>query len=107
MPRQTIFPIHPAAQADTSAGPESAERRTFLKIMAASMALAGSACSGPPGETIVPYVRMPENLFPGQPLFYATAFVRRGYAAGVLVESNMGRPTKVEGNPRHPSSLGG
>jgi molybdopterin-containing oxidoreductase family iron-sulfur binding subunit len=81
-------------------------RRRLLKLMAASSALAGAGCSGPPAETIVPYVRMPENLVPGQPLFYATSFVRRGLAHGVLVESNMGRPTKVEGNPDHPASRG-
>ncbi|QDZ27915.1 4Fe-4S dicluster domain-containing protein [Noviherbaspirillum sp. UKPF54] len=83
-----------------------AERRTFLKLMAASMALAGAGCSGPPQETILPYVDMPENMVPGKPLYYATAFMHRGYAQGVLVENNMGRPTKIEGNPRHPASLG-
>ena len=86
--------------------PASASRRRALKLMAASAALAGSACSGPPQETIVPYVQMPEQLAAGQPLFYASAFVRGGYGHGVLVESNMGRPTKVEGNLRHPSSRG-
>jgi molybdopterin-containing oxidoreductase family iron-sulfur binding subunit len=85
---------------------EDAGRRRLLKLMAASAALAGAGCSGPPSETIVPWVRMPENLVPGQPLFYATSFVRRGFAHGVLVESNMGRPTKVEGNPDHPGSRG-
>jgi molybdopterin-containing oxidoreductase family iron-sulfur binding subunit len=82
------------------------ERRRFLKLMAASMALAGAGCSGPPQEKIVPYVNMPERLVPGLPLFYASSFVNGGYAQGVLVESNMGRPTKVEGNPQHPGSLG-
>ncbi|RZI44015.1 4Fe-4S dicluster domain-containing protein [Herbaspirillum sp. HC18] len=86
--------------------PQSAERRAFLKIMAASMALAGAGCSGPPQEVIVPYVQMPEKMVPGMPLYYATAFMHRGHAQGVLVESNMGRPTKVEGNPHHPASLG-
>ncbi|TCS39362.1 quinol:cytochrome c oxidoreductase iron-sulfur protein precursor [Paucimonas lemoignei] len=81
-------------------------RRAFLKVMAASAALASAACKGPPLEQIVPYVNMPELLTPGQPTFYATAFMRRGRAHGVLVESNMGRPTKVEGNPHHPASLG-
>jgi molybdopterin-containing oxidoreductase family iron-sulfur binding subunit len=81
-------------------------RRAFLKIMAASAALASAACSGPPQEKIVPYVQMPELMTLGQPLFYATAFMRRGLAHGVLVESNMGRPTKVEGNRDHPASLG-
>jgi Fe-S-cluster-containing dehydrogenase component len=82
------------------------KRRRFLKLMAASTALASASCSGPPQEIIVPYVQMPEQLVPGQPLFYASSFIRRGYAYGVLIESNMGRPTKIEGNPRHPASLG-
>ncbi|HEX2605426.1 MAG TPA: twin-arginine translocation signal domain-containing protein, partial [Oxalicibacterium sp.] len=82
-------------------GPD-AERRRFLKLMAASVALAGAGCSGPPQEKIVPYVNMPERLVPGVPLFYASSFVNGGYAHGVLVESNMGRPTKIEGNPQHP-----
>jgi molybdopterin-containing oxidoreductase family iron-sulfur binding subunit len=81
-------------------------RRRFLKLMAASAALAGAGCSGPPAEPIVPYVTMPEQGVPGLPMFYATAFVRNGIAHGVLVESNMGRPTKVEGNPDHPVSAG-
>ena len=86
-------------------GDEPARRR-FLKLMAASAALAGAGCSGPPAEPIVPYVTMPEQGVPGLPMFYATAFVRRGLAHGVLVESNMGRPTKVEGNPDHPVGAG-
>jgi molybdopterin-containing oxidoreductase family iron-sulfur binding subunit len=81
-------------------------RRRFLKLMAASAALAGAGCSGPPAEPIVPYVTMPEQGVPGLPMFYATAFVRRGLAHGVLVESNMGRPTKAEGNPDHPVGAG-
>jgi molybdopterin-containing oxidoreductase family iron-sulfur binding subunit len=87
-------------------GQDEPARRRFLKLMAASAALAGAGCSGPPPEAIVPYVRMPEQDVPGLPLFYATAFVRRGFAHAVLVETNMGRPTKVEGNPEHPVSNG-
>jgi len=86
--------------------PDSPERRRFLGLMAASMALASAGCSGPPQEKIVPYVEMPERMVPGVPLFYATSFVDHGYAQGVLVESDTGRPTKVEGNPQHPASLG-
>ena len=84
-------------------------RRDFLKLMGASLALAGlgTACTRQPEEKIVPYVKMPEGIIPGRPLFYATAVVDRGYAKGVLVESHMGRPTKIEGNPEHPASLGG
>src|SRR6476620_7503277 len=82
-------------------------RRTFLKLMGASMALAGAtACTRQPPEKIVPYVRQPEELIPGRPLFYATAMPLGGVATGLLVESHEGRPTTVEGNPLHPGSLG-
>src|ERR671934_2162827 len=77
-------------------------RRQFLKLMSASLALAGiGACTRQPPEKIIPYVRQPEDLIPGRPLFFATAVTLGGYAAGVLVESHMGRPTKIEGNPDH------
>jgi MoCo/4Fe-4S cofactor protein with predicted Tat translocation signal len=82
-------------------------RRGFLKLMGASLALAGvTACTRQPDETIVPYVRQPEELVPGKPLFYATAMPFAGSGVGLLVESHEGRPTKIEGNPDHPSSLG-
>jgi MoCo/4Fe-4S cofactor protein with predicted Tat translocation signal len=82
-------------------------RRTFLKLMGASMALAGvTACTRQPVEKIVPYVRQPEELIPGKPLFFATAMALGGVATGLLVESHEGRPTKIEGNALHPSSLG-
>ena len=82
-------------------------RRQFLKLMAASLALAGvSACTRQPAERILPYVRQPEDMVPGRPLYFATAMTLDGYATGVLVESHMGRPTKIEGNPDHPASLG-
>jgi molybdopterin-containing oxidoreductase family iron-sulfur binding subunit len=82
-------------------------RRSFLKLMSASMALAGvTACTVQPSEMIVPYVRQPEELIPGKPLFFATAMTLGGEAMGLLVESHEGRPTKIEGNPDHPGSLG-
>jgi len=82
-------------------------RRQFLRLMGASLALAGvSACTKQPAEVIVPYVRAPEEIVPGKPLFFATAVSLGGYATGVLVESHEGRPTKIEGNPEHPASLG-
>ena len=87
----------------------SLDRRAFLKLLGASMALAGlSACARPPAphQRIVPYVREPEEIIPGKPLFFATAVVTGGYAEGVLAESHQGRPTRVEGNPDHPASLG-
>jgi molybdopterin-containing oxidoreductase family iron-sulfur binding subunit len=83
------------------------ERRTFLKIMGASLALAGlSGCVIQPPEKVVPYVRQPEELIPGKGLFFATAFTLGGVATPLLVRSNEGRPTKIEGNPEHPSSGG-
>ena len=82
-------------------------RRNFLKLMSASLALAGvGACTKQPPETIVPYVRQPEEMVPGRPLFFASAIPISGVAMPVLVESHMGRPTKIEGNPEHPASLG-
>src|SRR5688572_28914647 len=84
-------------------------RRNFLRLMGASLALAGAGgpgCYRQPEEAIVPYVQQPEILVPGRPLFFATALPFRGYGIGALVESHTGRPTKVEGNPDHPASLG-
>ncbi len=87
---------------------DSVSRRGFLKVMGASMALAGmTGCVRLPLEPIVPYVRQPEEVIPGRPMFYATAMTLGGYASPVLVESHMGRPTKIEGNDQHPASLGG
>jgi Fe-S-cluster-containing dehydrogenase component len=84
------------------------DRREFLKLMSASLALAGLAgCTREPQEKILPYVNAPQGQVAGEPRFYATANVVGGFATGVLVESTMGRPTKVEGNPLHPASLGG
>src|ERR1700731_1082862 len=87
---------------------DSVSRRGFLKLMGASMALAGmTACTKQPLEPIVPYVKQPEETIPGRPLFYATAFTLGGYASPLLVESHLYRPTKIEGNDQHPASLGG
>ncbi len=86
---------------------DPANRRTFMKLMGASIGLAGlTACTKQPKETIVPYVRQPEEFVPGKPLFYATAMTMGGFGTGLLIESHLGRPTKVEGNPDHPNSLG-
>ncbi len=82
-------------------------RRQFLSLMAASFALAGlTACTRQPIEKIVPYIQQPEELVPGKPLFFATAQTLGGFASGLLVESHDGHPTKAEGNPWHPDSLG-
>ncbi|HEY3875138.1 MAG TPA: TAT-variant-translocated molybdopterin oxidoreductase, partial [Candidatus Kapabacteria bacterium] len=82
-------------------------RRSFLKLMGASLGVAGlAACTVQPKEEVIPYVRQPEEVVPGKALYFATAMPRSGGAMGLLVRSNEGRPTKVEGNPDHPASLG-
>ena len=85
------------------------DRRSMLKVMGASFALAGLAgCRGVfmDQEKVVPYVRQPEDIVPGKPLFYATAMPMGGYGVGILAEQHEGRPTKIEGNPDHPESQG-
>lgn len=85
------------------------DRRSFLKIMGASIALASMAgCRGVflDQAKIVPYVKAPEELVTGKALFYATAMTLGAYSTGLLAESHEGRPTKLEGNPEHSASLG-
>ena len=84
------------------------DRRTFVKLAGASLALAGlTGCIRQPEEKLVPHVKAPEEYLPGRPLFYASAMpTRNGYGEGVLVESYDGRPIKVEGNPQHPATVG-
>jgi len=94
------FPAH----ADEMLAPS---RRDFLRLMGASVALAGmTACRRWPTETIVPFAHLPEGTVPGSTLRYATSFEMQGAAAGLLVTSYDGRPIKIEGNPSHPQSLG-
>src|SRR5260221_2184361 len=82
-------------------------RRSFLKLAGASMALAGLAgCTKQPLEQILPYVRQPEQLVPGKPIFYATAMPFHGHALPLLGGTHEFRPTKVEGNPQHQASMG-
>jgi molybdopterin-containing oxidoreductase family iron-sulfur binding subunit len=90
-----------------SINPDEIERRDFLKLMGASLALGGlNACTRMPAEKIIPYLEQPAELTPGKPLYYASSFTLGGYAKGVLVESHEARPTKIEGNPLHSASLG-
>ena len=86
--------------------PPLIDRRHFMQLMAAALALAEGGCVRAPPEAIVPYAHEPEGLLDGLPQYFATALTRGGYAHGVLVECQMGRPTKIEGNPAHPASLG-
>lgn len=83
------------------------DRRALLKVMGASMALAGlSACSRQPDEQALPYVRSPEFVVPGNPKYYATAVTMGGYAQPVIGKTDAGRPVKLEGNPEHPATGG-
>lgn len=106
-PEFTDF-LHREFPENASEFTDPAGRRTFLKLMGASLALAGvTGCTRQPTEFIVPYVKAPEEIIPGKPLFFATAMPHGGYATPVLVESHMGRPTKIEPNPEHPATRGG
>jgi molybdopterin-containing oxidoreductase family iron-sulfur binding subunit len=89
-----------------SEAPSGFGRRRFISLMGASLALGGLVGCRRPEETIVPYTRAPEEVIPGRPLYFATALPLLGTAFGLIVESHEGRPTKIEGNPRHPESLG-
>ncbi|WP_229741062.1 TAT-variant-translocated molybdopterin oxidoreductase [Silvibacterium dinghuense] len=83
-------------------------RRGFLKLMGASMALAGLAgCTKQPDEPIYPYVKAPEDLVLGKPMYFATAFPFPTGAVPLLVKSDAYRPIKVDGNPEHPYNQGG
>ncbi len=118
-PPDKLFHMPPMTNSDSSFVPvdalqrgevahsDDASRRRFLEIMGASLAMAAAAgCTRQPTEFIVPYVEPPEDAIPGRPSYYATARMVQGLAQGVVVESHLGRPTKVEGNPGHPASLG-
>jgi len=92
------FPRHASEWTD------GVSRRNFLQLMGASLALAGlSACTKQPVEHIVPYVRQPEEIIPGKPLYFASAMPLGAVTRPVLVKSDMGRPIKVDGNPGHPA----
>jgi Fe-S-cluster-containing dehydrogenase component len=88
-------------------GLDELSRRQFFKLAGIGAAAAGvAACSSRPAREILPYAARPPELTPGVPTYYASALVQDGHATGVLVETHEGRPTKIEGNPKHPASLG-
>ena len=92
--------------APASEAPQGVSRRTMLTLMGASLSLAGLTACRRPVEKIVPYVTAPEDLLPGVPRHYATTMPFGRSAYGLVVESHEGRPTKIEGNELHPSTLG-
>lgn len=85
---------------------DQVSRRSFLRVMGASIALAGFAACRKPVQKILPYSKQPEDLVPGKPLYYASAMPFLGSLTGLVIENNEGRPTKIEGNELHPSSSG-
>lgn len=86
--------------------PEGASRRTLLKFMGATLALAGLTACRRPEEYILPLANGSEDLVPGKPVFYNSVYTLNGISTGVMVETHDGRPTKIEGNALHPHSLG-
>jgi molybdopterin-containing oxidoreductase family iron-sulfur binding subunit len=86
--------------------PEGLSRRDMMMLLGASLSLAGLAGCRRPVEEIVPFVTAPEDMVPGIPRYYATTMPFRRSAYGLVVESHEGRPTKIEGNPSHPSTVG-
>ena len=85
---------------------QPASRRGFLKVMGASLALAGMTACRWPREEILPFTQRPAGYVPGVPLRYATALELDGASTGLLATSHDGRPIKIEGNPLHPESRG-
>src|SRR3990170_214658 len=86
--------------------PDGVTRREMMTLLGASLSLAGVAGCRRPVEEIVPFVTAPEEIVPGIPRYYATTMPFGRSAYGLIVESHEGRPTKIEGNPSHPSTLG-
>lgn len=89
-----------------SAPADDVSRRGFLSVVAAAVAMAGATACRKPGRKILPFNNRPEDLIPGVPRHFATTLPMQGYGTGVLVTNHDGRPTKIEGNPLHPASLG-
>jgi MoCo/4Fe-4S cofactor protein with predicted Tat translocation signal len=86
--------------------PEGMSRREMLTLIGATLSIAGLASCRRPVEHIVPYVQAPEEVIPGVPRRYATTMPFGRAAYGLVVESHEGRPTKIEGNELHPTSMG-
>lgn len=101
-----VEPDDPTGHSDRLIPVERLSRRRFFGAVGSTLALGIQGCSKSPPEDIVPYVHRPPEVIPGVARHYATSTTRRGYAFGLLVETHEGRPTKVEGHPEHPASLG-
>ena len=97
-----LVPIRPNPAAEIIGG---INRRDFLQWVSATLAAMGVGCRGEP-ERVLPYTRRPEGVIPGQPLHFATSMPFGGLSSGLVIESHEGRPTKIEGNPKHPDNRG-
>lgn len=99
----------PQLEEELSLKKDEPSRRRFLQLMGASMALAGLGVAGcrRPETKIRPYTKKPVDVVIGKGMYYATTFTSMGEPIGVLAQTYEGRPTKIEGNPLHPNSLGG
>src|SRR5579859_5898219 len=94
-------------QAGSGEWVDAVSRRGFLKVMGASLALAGLAgCTKQPDEAIFPYVKQPEDLILGKPMYFATAHPFPTGAVPVLVKADQFRPIKIDGNPEHSYNQG-
>lgn len=85
---------------------DQVSRRSFLRVMGASIALAGFASCRKPMQKIMPYSKQPEDIIIGRPNYYATSMPFQDVATGVVIQNNEGRPSKLEGNEEHPASMG-
>ena len=86
----------------------SIDRRTWLRLMGASLGLAGfSGCIDAPRKApLLSQARNAPGHAPGTPVFIATSLELDGVGRGVLAKTQDGRLVKIEGNPLHPASLG-
>ncbi|MGE5175191.1 MAG: TAT-variant-translocated molybdopterin oxidoreductase, partial [Hyphomicrobiales bacterium] len=82
-------------------------RRDFLKLMGAGAAFLAAGCARKPVEKILPYVHAPEEVTPGNAVYYASTCQECPAACGILIKTREGRPIKLEGNPDHPLNRGG
>lgn len=105
---ETEFQSSPLREGSETEGEDGWARREFLKLMGASIAMASAAgCVRRPQQKIVPYVKQPEEVTHGVSSFYTTTWSDGVESLGLLVKSREGRPTKVEGNPSYPLTMGG
>ncbi len=95
----------PEGYDQTPAPTGGVNRRQFMGLLSASMAVAATSCRRP-DHKFVPTVKAVEYVTPGLPNYYTTAFSKGNAAYGLLVKSREGRPVKIEGNDKDPVTKG-